>query len=132
MNEAEADELRSACAGLLYPSESDSPLEYFSWGKQSRELTEDGVRRLTGHAADAPVEQVPLAEFFAPVTAEQDWYRAAEKASAARFRALAELLERSLAALRVYRVGATEIDAYIVGRSTDGEWAGLKTKLVET
>jgi hypothetical protein len=35
--------------------------------------------------------------------------------------------------VKVYKVGdEAEKEAYIVGRSTDGRWAGLKTTVVET
>jgi Nuclease A inhibitor-like protein len=132
MNKAEVDNMKAASEGLLYPSETDFPLEFFSWDKQLQELTEDGVRKLTGHAPGVPVEEVGLAEFFEPVIAEQDWHGEREKESTERFRSLVDVLQRTLDDLRVYRVGETEVDAYIVGRTKDGEWAGLKTKLVET
>src|SRR4051795_8921854 len=108
MNKAEAQDLKAASEGLLYPSESDYPLEFFSWDKQLGELSEDGVRKLTGHAADVPVEEVDLGEFFAPVTEEQTWHGEAGKKGVARFRHLLDVLKRSLDDIRVYRVGGTE------------------------
>jgi hypothetical protein len=49
-----------------------------------------------------------------------------------RFQNLVSVLKQNLSQLQVYRVGNTNIDAYIVGVTPGGELAGLSTKLVET
>jgi GTPase len=49
-----------------------------------------------------------------------------------RFQNLVSVLKQNLSQLQVYRVGNTNINAYIVGVTDGGEWAGLSTKLVET
>jgi hypothetical protein len=41
-------------------------------------------------------------------------------------------LKAELTDLRVYRVGSTDIDVYILGKHPSGAWLGLKTKVVET
>jgi len=70
-------------------------------------------------------------EFFEPFVQDQDWHGAAEKATTARFRALRDALKRTLKDMRGNRVGETQIDTSVIGNTGDGEWAGLKTKLVE-
>jgi hypothetical protein len=32
----------------------------------------------------------------------------------------------------VFRVGQTQIDILIIGKTKDGQWAGIKTRAVET
>jgi len=49
-----------------------------------------------------------------------------------RFQNLVSVLKENLSQLQVYRVGNTDIDAYIVGVTDGGELAGLSTKQVET
>jgi Nuclease A inhibitor-like protein len=48
-----------------------------------------------------------------------------------RFKQLVQTIKETLKDVKVFLVGKAEKDAYIVGR-TDGGWAGLKTKVVET
>jgi hypothetical protein len=45
---------------------------------------------------------------------------------------MVSVLKQNLSQLQVYRVGSIDIDAYIVGITPGGKWAGLSTKLVET
>jgi hypothetical protein len=49
-----------------------------------------------------------------------------------RFQNLVSVLKQNLSNIQVYRVGSVSIDAYIVGVTDGGDWAGLCTKLVET
>jgi len=70
--------LRTAAAGLTFVSEGDAPFEAFEWAADG-ELTPAAIRRLGGHAKNAPVAEVPLEPFFAPLIAEQDWHGDEEK-----------------------------------------------------
>jgi hypothetical protein len=49
----------------------------------------------------------------------------------ARFQELVETLKTTLDDVKVFRVGETRIDVYVVGKSKGG-YAGLKTLVVET
>jgi hypothetical protein len=126
------DSLRAASAGLLFPSERDQPLEAFVWTDAGAELDASALRRRLGLPADAPVERVDPDEFFADAVARRDWHGAAEKDSARRFRILVEVLKDRLSGLRAFRVGRVEIDAYVVGRTARGDWAGVRATLIET
>jgi hypothetical protein len=49
------------------------------------------------------------------------------------FQALQRVLAEQLSGVQVYKVGdEAEKEVYIVGKTTDGRWAGLKTTVVET
>jgi glucose dehydrogenase len=71
-------------------------------------------------------------DFFALAIQEEDWHDEEERETVQRFRQLVSILKQNLSQLQVYRVGDRSIDAYIVGVTPDGDWAGLATKLVET
>src|SRR5262249_52897741 len=51
----------------------------------------------------------------------------------AKFDKLAKVLQEQPSGIKVYKVGdEAEKDVYIVGKTKDGQWAGLKTTVVET
>ncbi len=116
---------------LLMMSESDYPLEVIRWeGKD--ELTPDDLRRRAGVDAATPVAEVTLTDFFGTAAGEQDWKSENELATARRYQELMRLLTVELEAVRVYRVGEINIGVYVVGRSSEGNWLGVSTRVVET
>ncbi len=117
--------LQNASQGLLYPSDSDEPFTAFTWGTAAGALDAETVRRLAGANARAPVRERTLAEFFTNLTDE-----AAPDAD--RYKALQKVVGEQLADAKVFRFGDVDIDIYIVGKTRDGNWAGLKTKAVES
>ncbi|XXX79886.1 nuclease A inhibitor family protein [Sorangium sp. So ce134] len=122
--------LGEAAQNLLFPSESDHPLEPFrSRGDASSPAA---LRAAEGLAAETPVEVTTVADLFAPVLDPPEDAGEAALAEAGRYRRLVDLLERDLTDLRVYRAGSVDIDVYVVGRHPSGAWLGLKTKVVET
>lgn len=131
MIESIATKLKQASEGLLFLSETDAPFEIIHWQAQG-ELTPAQVLQLTNHPPDAPVELRTVDEFFAIATQEEDWHDQDERETAKRFQNLVSILKQNLSELQVYRVGDRSIDAYIVGVTDGGDWAGLATKLVET
>jgi hypothetical protein len=88
--------------------------------------------QLTNHPPDAPIKVVSVDDFFAIATQEEDWHDQDERETVQQFQDLVSVLKQNLWQLQVFRVGNINIDAYIVGTTPSGEWAGLSTKLVET
>lgn len=118
---------------LLYPSESDEPLEPVTCHLgQAEPLTISQVKDWLMIPPSVYVEERPEAEFWEPVTTEQDWYSEEEKARTARFVQLKQFIEANLTVRQVFYVGETEIDLYLLGLHTTGERAGIKTRLIET
>lgn len=116
------DALKKASQGLLFPSETDAPLEPFAWPGGAA-LTPERVVQLGGAKAGTAVEQTTLADLLVTVPQEER----------GKFDALRKVLESQLAGIAVYRVGdEAEKTVYIVGKTKDGRWAGLKTTVVET
>lgn len=109
-------ELKEATEGLSVMSESDYPLEIVRWNGQTT-ITPDYLRRVSGAAADCQLEETDLDTFF----------HQSEK-----FRNVVDLIKDNLSGVKVYKVGLINIPVFIVGRSPDGNWLGLSTRVVET
>jgi hypothetical protein len=124
--------LGEAIDGLLYMSESDEPFEVVHWEAGDRGLDERKILELSGHQLDAPIKTLSLDSFFATLTEEQDWYGENEKKDLRRYRNLHDLIKLHLSDAKVFHVGVIKVDIYIVGRTREGDWAGVKTKSVET
>jgi hypothetical protein len=115
--------LRKAARGLLLPSETDAPLKPFLWEGAGGKLSKDRVRELAGAEEGASVEETSLDDLFQAVPDEDR----------PQFEKLAEAIRGQLSGVKVYKVGdEAEREVYIVGKTSDGQWAGLKTRVVET
>jgi hypothetical protein len=113
--------IKKASLGLLMPSESEAPFELFAW-EGGDKLTPERLLKLAKAEPGTAVEEESLADFF----------RVVPKEDRHKFDKLAMALQQ-LAGLTVYKVGdEAERDAYIVGKTKAGRWAGLKTSVVET
>lgn len=124
--------LQEASLGLTMPSESDYPFTVFVWPHQALSvLTPAKLLELSGHSSDVEVSVSTLTYLLRNVAEPQDWHDAAQQVSVTRFQALKVALEEHLIDLAVYRVGAVQVQVYIVGRSGD-DLAGLSTVLIET
>jgi hypothetical protein len=116
------DVLQKASKGLRYTSETDAPFQPFVW-KEGSELTPEHLKKQAGVAADAAVEETTLDGFFRAVPSEDS----------TKFQKLAQVIKELLAGIKVYKLGdEAEKEVYIVGKTKDGRWAGLKTSVVET
>ena len=115
--------LRKAARGLMLPSETDAPLKPFLWENAGSKLTKDRVRELAGAGDDTPVEETSLDELFETVPDEDR----------PQFEKLAEAVRQQLSGVKVYKLGdEAGRDVYVVGKTSDGQFAGLKTRVVET
>jgi hypothetical protein len=116
------DALKEASKGLLFPSESEAPLEPFAW-EGGGKLTDKQVLKLAGAEEGTTVEQMSLADLFQTVPPEDK----------AKFDKLAQALQEQLSGIKAYKVGdEAKREVFIVGKTKDGQWAGLKTTVVET
>jgi histidine triad (HIT) family protein len=121
--DAIVDALKMASKGLVFTSETDAPLEPFTWPAAQDKLTNETLLKLTGARKGTPVETETLDSFFRVVPSEDK----------AKFQALTQVLQEKLSGVKVYKLGdEAEKQVYIVGKTQDGQWAGLKTTVVET
>ena len=131
MTDSIAIQLKQASKGLFFLSETDAPFEVIHWSAQG-ELTPAKLLQLTNQPPDAPLKMLAVDDFFASATQEEDWHDQEERETVQKFQNLVSVLKQNLSQLQVFRVGNTNINAYIVGVTPGGELAGLSTKLVET
>lgn len=120
-----------AAKGLVYISETDSEV-FPVTGGQCDSVTAEAVLKLSGAAGNERVEQVSADEFFDRLTKIRDWHGEREKARVRGFAKLSEVLKHELRDLKVFRIGAVQIDIYAVGIDAEGRLAGVMTKAVET
>ncbi|MDX6270123.1 MAG: hypothetical protein QOD28_1346 [Acidobacteriota bacterium] len=123
--------LTEATRGLLYMSESDYPIEVIRWDG-SEQLSPEYVRKVAGVDSSVRVEETTLDEFFRVPAGEQEWKNEAQLAEARKYQRLRQLLEDNLTGIRVYRVGDINVLILVVGVSTEGNWLGVSTRVVET
>lgn len=117
----ELEPVRRAVEGLTYPSETDAPFEVFRWEDASARAARDAVASRVGKRP--AMQHVSLDSFFSPLD---------DAEGAARYRELRRVLESALGGLEVWRVGEVRVAVYLVGRTTSGAWAGVRTVSVET
>lgn len=125
------EELERAVAGLWFVSEIDHPLEVFRW-EGSVALTPEYLREAAGLPPVTRVEARSLDQFFRNAVSEPSWKSAEELKVAHRYQEVVRLLKENLEEPRAYRVGEMDIPVFVVGRSAEGNWLGLKTRVVET
>jgi hypothetical protein len=122
------DRLTKLSEGLLFPSESEYPLEPFTW--KSATLNRKTILTKAGKLAKTPIEAIALEDFFATVVTDQDWFEDEDREIAQRFRDLQTAIA-TLENVQVFRLGKVEIDIFIVG-VIGQDLVGLKTKVIET
>lgn len=126
-----SDKLKSLTDGLSYQSESDYAVEPYT--RAADEGAPSAAEFAKGREGDdAAVRELDIDSFFGNYTQEQDWWGDDERATAKKFQALVAFLKENLTDIKVYRVGDVEADVYIVGKTASGNYAGVKTKIVET
>ena len=123
-----SDRLSQLADGLLFPSESEYPLEPFVW--ESTTLSSENILERSLQPSDTTIEAIALEDFFAPVVTDEDWFEDEDRAIAQRYRDMQWLIA-TLENVQVYKVGKVEIDVYIVG-AIDPDLVGLKTTVIET
>lgn len=122
-NHPAVDALQKASKGLLFPSESDAPLEPFLWKDAGDKLTPQHLLELVKAEKGTSVEETSLDGLFQTVPSEDR----------KKFQKLAAVIQQQLSGVKVYKVGdEAEREVYIVGKTQDGQLAGLKTRVVET
>jgi hypothetical protein len=118
---------------LLYPSESDEPIEAVeTYLKMAGLLTASHIKDWLMLPPSVYVEEIPEADFWSPVTTIEDWYEEEERTRAEQFQQLQTITETTLTNRQIFRVGDVEIDVYLLGKPADGPRVGLKTRVVET
>src|SRR5947209_5197210 len=114
MQDPALDALAKASKGLMMPSETEAPFKPFVW-ENGDKLTPQRLLKLAGMEPGTAVEEESLGDFF----------RVVPKEDRPKFDKLAKVLQGQLSGLTVYKVGdEAEREAYLVGKTKAGRWAG--------
>ncbi len=118
--------------GLLYPSESDEPVSYFSveWPGDKMPLPGQIAALLGKEGSPSVIEHNP-SSFWDEVTTAQPWHSPEEQERTRRFIAIREIFEDHLIQITYFEVGRIEITLLLVGLFA-GQLCGLVTKAVHT
>nr|WP_286130557.1 nuclease A inhibitor family protein [Solirubrum puertoriconensis] len=132
-SDAVVQQLHALTEGLYFMSESESALTPVSYNLPAGfELSPESVLPLLGHSpAGAKVETQELTYFLRNHTADQGVLGNVELAN--RFKALQMFMMQELEDTQVYRVGSgPQVEAYALGKTSEGKLAGFKATLIET
>lgn len=128
-------QLTALSIGLLYMSESDFPLEPFVWTQENfgdSEATPESLARFLKEPENTPIESPSPEVVWEPMTIEEEWFGEEEKEAARRFQALKAFINETLTDLKAFKVGEVEKAVYILGKTPEGDFAGIKTTVIET
>ena len=127
------EKLKSAAAGLLLPSEHDSPLVAIRFPGAALKLGDPAAfKRLAGHGGRTAVEKKDANAYFAKLSGPDAHASPDVKKTKARFAELWKTLQELLTDTVVYRMGRLNVTTYIVGKTPAGDIAGFKATQVET
>ena len=118
--------------GLLYPSESDEPVQFLSLPRaESGKITASELAKLFGLAEGEEVIEREPERFWSVVTTDWEWYGPEERERTARFVEIRCLLEQELKEIQYFETGEVEVGLYLLGQS-EGNIVGIKTIAVRT
>ncbi|MCB2410309.1 nuclease A inhibitor family protein [Hymenobacter sp. BT178] len=126
-----SQQLQQLTKDLKFMSESEAPLTVVSYEAPGGALTDATLLQLTGQPAGTKVATVDLLHFLRNHTADDGILE--NPALANRYKALQMFMKQDLDETKVYRMGeGPQVQAYALGRTSDGKLAGFKTVLTET
>ncbi len=123
--------LKKASRGVLLVSEIDSPYRPFLWEIEGS-LTKKKLLEKADLPEKAKVDEIDFETFMASYGSEQKWHGAEEKAMALRYQDLAKTLREHLSHLKVFKAGDSKLKVFVIGKTEDGQWAGLEAIALET
>ncbi len=119
-------------ADLRYPSESDEKIEFFEILDTVAEISTENFKKIIDKSEETAIQTMDLELFFEPLTRTEEWFTDEEAQWAEDSLKLKTVLKKKLHDLQVFRVGETEIEVFVIGKTEAGEWIGIKTLLIET
>ena len=125
------DKLSESVKGLIFVSEIDSDYQIFH-GRKATSVDSESLFKQLKIMKSGYIEKIEFANFFAPLIEFKDWYREEERKMTEKNIKLKEILEENLYDLKVYKIGKTKIDIYIVGLDEQDNLCGVKTCAIET
>lgn len=126
-------ELMQASEGLQMLSETDAIFEFYFHEKPEDEpFNEETVVEWDGKPAGTKVQVLSLDEFFRNMTKPHADAGQEQQQNAEKFKQLQAKLQELLQDVKAYKVSDVAMPVYLIGRTEQGDYAGLKTLVVET
>ena len=125
------ENLQQSTAGLWMMSESDYPFEVINLDGETN-LSVDYLRERAAKTSNDPVSTAALEDFFRASTSEAEWKNAEQIATARRFQNIVRSFKEELTETKVFKIGRIDITVFILGKSPQGNWLGLSTRVIET
>lgn len=119
--------LRKAVRGLVFQSQIDAPFKLVAY--PADDGTEMPALQLP---ADTLLEEGDAATFFGDLCRIEKWHAEDDRALIRRYCELVQVLRETLGEIRVFRAGGERMSIHLLGRVSDGSWAGLETIADET
>lgn len=126
-------QLEAACDDLWWRSEADYPITVV-WlsAPDGGSLNDELIRQMMSYDEGADVKVGDVEGFFERSLTPHSWHTDEDTARISRLEHLKTLLTTALVNSKVYRCGEGEISLSVLGRTSDGQVAGIQTTLVET
>lgn len=126
-------QLEAACDDLWWRSETDYPITVV-WlsAPDGGSLNDKLIRQMMSYDEGADVKVGDVEGFFERSLTPHSWHTDEDTARISRLEHLKTLLTTALVNSKVYRCGEGEISLSVLGRTSDGQVAGIQTTLVET
>lgn len=124
--------LKELCGGVVYISETDSPLTPIVEPSGGNSSLEKFVLDQLLLGDKKPITSEPAENFFRRLTADREWYGLKERGRAKNFAALREMIYNNVDDVRMIRAGRINIDIFVLGFDAAGNVAGFRTRAVET
>jgi hypothetical protein len=125
-------ELMEASEGLQMLSETDATFEFYHHEKPEDKFGEDIVVEWDGKPGGTKIEVLSLDEFFKNMTEAHAGATEEQKQNTERFKKLQAKLEELLEDVKAYKLSDLIMPVYLIGRTESGDYAGLKTIVVES
>lgn len=127
------DELQKLSSGLLYPSESDAPIDVYIWRTAEQgALTIDNIAFQLHHPEDVHVSESEAGEFFEGLTDVYEWHTPEEIEETMQFQKLRDVFFANVTKPVQIWFGENKVDVVVYGRTSEGDYVGLRTFIVET
>ncbi|RDV14003.1 sugar-non-specific nuclease inhibitor NuiA-like protein [Pontibacter diazotrophicus] len=125
-------ELNQAVDGLLMKSEIEAPFEFFYRElEQGEQFSSEKVTEWTGEAAGMEVATKELDEFFNETGGIAADARNKGESNEQRTQMLKSRLNELLEDVKVYMITEIGTQVFILGKTEDGNYAGLRTMVVD-
>ncbi|WP_439883072.1 nuclease A inhibitor family protein [Pontibacter sp. MBLB2868] len=125
-------QLMEASEGLQMLSETDATFEFYYHEKPEEPFDEETVVEWDGKPGGTKVQVLSVDDFLHRMKNPHPNADQVQKQNADKFKKLEAKLKELLQDVKAYKISDTAMPVYLIGRTEDGDYAGLKTLVVET